>query len=147
MPEHTLMWIERTPDEVKKWEAAAARAAQTHGRLVAVLSWLGITVVLAGGWIAGGRIGVVAQESVAAGSFWTRFPIFAAVGLPVAYWFFRREKAKELERSAQMTICPKCETAGEGDAGEACNCGGTFVLQSSVRWVDEPEHETHDLPG
>jgi len=131
------MWISRTPEEVAKWNAAAAREARTHGFFVAGLSWLGITVVLAGGWIAS-RWGVAAQDSVAGGSFWSRFPIFAVLGLPFAYWFFRRESRSELERSLHMTICPKCDTAGEGDAEADCDCGGAFVLQSSVRWADEP---------
>ena len=141
------MWTQRTPEEVKKWEAATAREARRHGWLVAGLSWLGITVILAGGWIAGGRAGVVAQESVAAGTFWTRFPIFAVVGLPIAYWFFHRETRRESVRLAQMTICPKCEKAGEGNVEEACECGGSFVPQRTVRWVDEPEPEKHDLPS
>ena len=133
------MWIPRTPEEITKWHAATQREARSAGWLVAGLSWLGLTAILAGGWIAGGRAGVIAQDSVAGGSFWSRFPIFAVAGLPVAYWLFRRESRRELESALQMTICPKCETAGEGNADTVCQCGGTFVLQSTVRWVyDEP---------
>ena len=40
-----------------------------HGLLVAGGSWLVLTIILAGGWIAGGRMGVVTQDSVAAGGF------------------------------------------------------------------------------
>src|SRR6266850_1199106 len=98
------MWIQRTPEEVTKWHMSTTREARTHGLFVAGLSWLGITVVLAGGWIAGGRMGVVAQDSVSGGSFWSRFPIFAVVGLPIAFWLFRRESRSELDRSLQMTI-------------------------------------------
>ena len=92
-------------------------------------------------------MGVVAQDSVAAGSFWAEFPIFALVGLPVAFWFFRHERTKELERSSQMTICPKCDTAGEGNTNAACDCGGKYVLQSSVRWIDEEESEANEQAG
>lgn len=133
------MWVNRTSEETEKWKAAAAREARFHGLLFAGGCWLVITPILAGGWIAGGRMGVVAQDSVAAGSFWTRLPIFALLGLPVAYWLFRHERSKSLASSAQMTICPKCDTAGEGNVDAGCECGGNFVLQSSVRWVDEEE--------
>jgi hypothetical protein len=138
------MWIPRTPEEVEKWHAASQREARSHGWLIAGLSWLGIVVVLAGGWIAGGRAGVIAQDSVAGGSFWIRFPIFAIAGLPVAYWLYRRESRRELESALQMTICPKCETAGEDNAGAACPCGCTFVLQSTVRWEDSEPSATSD---
>jgi hypothetical protein len=134
------MWVQRTPDEMTKWHMAAAREARMSGLLVAGLSWLGITAILSGGWMAS-RWGVVAQDSVAAGSFCSRFPMFAVAGLPIAFWLFRRESRKELERSAQMTICPKCETAGESNAEAVCDCGGRFVLQSNVRWIDGPESE------
>jgi hypothetical protein len=136
------MWVARTPEEVAKWESASAREARTQGLLTAGGLWLILTPILAGGWIAGARMGVVAQDSAAAGSFWSRLPIFAVVDLPFAYWLFRHERRKQIARSREMTICPKCDTAGEGNAGEACNCGGSFVLQSSVRWVDDPESET-----
>jgi hypothetical protein len=67
------MWIPRTPDEAQKWHAATQREARFHGCLFAGLLWLSIVIILAGGWIAGGRAGVIAQDSVAAGSFWSRF--------------------------------------------------------------------------
>jgi hypothetical protein len=103
-----------------------------------------MTAILAGGWIAGGRAGVIAQDSVASGSFWSRFPIFALAGLPVAYWLFRRESGRELEHAKRTTICPKCETAGEGNAEATCECGGSFVLQSTVRWVDDEPSATSE---
>jgi hypothetical protein len=103
------MWIPRTPEEVQKWHAATQREARSQGWLIAGLSWLGITALLAGGWIVGGRAGFITENSVAAGSFWSRFPIFAIAGLPVAYWLYRRESARERESTMQMTICPKCE--------------------------------------
>ena len=131
------MWIPRTPEEVTKWHAATKREARLNGCLIAGASWLGTTAVLAGGWIAGSRAGVIEQNSDATGSFWSHFPIFAAWGLPLAYWLFRRESRRELERALQMSICPKCETASEGNAEAACECGGTIVLQSTLRWVDE----------
>src|SRR5207245_5235951 len=82
-----------------------------------------------------------------AGSFWSRFPIFATLRLPIAFWFFRRDSRKELGRLKKLTICPKCETAGEGNAEAACGCGGRFALQSTVRWIDGPDAQSQDLPG
>ena len=136
------MWIPRTPEEVTKWHIATQREARMHGWLIAGLVWLILTAILAGGWIAGGRAGVIAQDSVAGGSFWSRFPIFAIAGLPVAYFLYRRESRRELANSLQMTICPKCETAGEGNAEVTCGCGGIYVLQSTVRWTDDEPSAT-----
>ena len=141
------MWVQRTTAETEKWRTAAASEAHTGGMVVAGVAWLVLTIILAGGWIAGGRVGVVAEQSVAPGNFWARLPIFAVLGLPVAYWIYRRERRKELERSAQMTICPKCEIAGEGNADAACECGGKFVLQSSMRWIDDDEIEKQQRAG
>jgi len=140
MPQH--MWVPRTSEEVNNWHAATKREARTHGLLMAGLVWAGITALLAGGWIAGGRAGVIAQNGVAGGTFWTRVPIFAVLAVPFAFWLFRRESRRELERAANMTICPQCDTAGELNTGAACDCGGTFVLQSTVRWVDETDNKT-----
>jgi hypothetical protein len=131
------MWVQRTEDEIKEWNIATAREARTQGLIFAVGTWLGITAILAGGWIAGGRFGVVAESAVAGGGFWSRFPVFAVCGLPVAYWMLRRTRKEELKRAELMTICPKCDTAGEENAGAPCECGGNFVLQSTVRWVDD----------
>jgi hypothetical protein len=124
------MWIPRSSGEIASWHAAAVREARTQAWFDAGLVWLGITVVLAAGWLAGG------------GS-WLGLPIIAMLGLLVAYWRFVQARSRGFERSLQMTICPKCESAGEGNVGTICACGGTVVLQSSVRWVDEPEqHES-----
>ena len=133
------MWVQRTEQEIAEWNLATAREARTQGLVFAGFSWLGITAILAGGWIAGGRAGVVAQGAVAGGGFWSRFPIFALVGLPVAYWMFRRTRREELKRARLMTICAKCDTAGEENAEAHCECGGKFVLQSTLRWVDQDD--------
>ena len=58
-------------------------------------------------------------------------------GIPVAFWTYRREFRKNLRQAADMTICPKCDAAGQDNAGAACDCGGTLVAQSSVRRVDD----------
>jgi hypothetical protein len=135
------MWIKRTPEEVDKWHAATKREARMGGLLISGLAWAGVVVMLAGGWIAGGRVGVVAQESVRAGGFWTRLVIFACVCLPPAFWLYRKERAREFDNATRMTICPKCETAGQGNADMPCECGGTYTLQSTVRWVEAEESQ------
>ena len=131
------MWIPRTPEEKLKWQASTAREAHFQGLLYAGLCWLGIAAVLAGGLMAGANAGIVVQGSVSGGSFWSRLPIFALPGIPIAFWLYRREVKQQFQRAACMTICPKCEVANEHNEGASCPCGGTFVLQSSVRWVDE----------
>lgn len=136
--------MQRTPDEIAKWHTSTQREARLHGWLIAGGAWLLITAVLAGGWIASGRLAVIAQQSVVSGGFWTRFPIFAVLGLPIAYIIFRIESRRELETALQMTLCPKCETVGEANADTVCPCGGTFVHQGSLHWVDqEPVTQLH----
>lgn len=130
----------RTPEETQKWQDSTAREARFQGFIYAGGCWLGIAALLAGGCMAGANLGVIAQDSVSSGSFWSRLPIFALPGIPVAYWLFRRTVREELSRAKYMTICPKCEKADENTEGQTCDCGGTFVAQSSVRWVeDEPK--------
>ena len=72
------------------------------------------------------------------GSFWVRLPILAVLAAPFAYWFYRHEMRKELAKAIRRTICPTCDIAGDGNAGQACRCGDTYVAQCSMKWVDEP---------
>jgi hypothetical protein len=130
------MWVPRTPEEITEWNVATAREARTQGLIFASCAWIGIAALLAGGWVVS-RSGVVVQGAVSGGGFWSRFPLFALFGLPIAYWMFRRTRREELKRAEIMTVCPKCDTAAEANAGAACECGEKFVLQSTVRWVDE----------
>lgn len=129
------MWIARTAEEVAKWNTAAIREARSQGLLFAGLAYGGVAVLLAGGWVASAKW--VAVDGGVSGGFWFRLPAFLLLGLPVAIWVFRRETRTHLERASRMTICPKCDTAGEENKGEHCQCGGEFVLQSTVRWEDE----------
>ena len=131
------MWTPRTEKEIEQWHASTKRDAKFQASIFSGGVWLGLSAILAAGWIAGGKAGLVAQDSVAPASFWSRLPIFLLVGLPVAVWMFRREYKKELARAKYMTICPKCETADENNEGQVCSCGANFVAQSSVRWVEE----------
>src|ERR1017187_4033577 len=103
------MWIPRTPEETQKWQDSTAREARFQGLIYAGGCWLGIAALLAGGCMAGANAGLIAQDSVSGGSFWSRLPIFALPGIPVAYWLYRRTVRQELARVKYMTICPKCE--------------------------------------
>jgi hypothetical protein len=129
------MWVPRTSEEVANWKTATEREARFQGLLFAGLAYGGIAVLLAGGWVAG--VKWVAIQDGVTGGFWPRLLVFLLLGLPVAVWVFRREKRVQLDRASRMTICPKCDTAGEGNAGERCRCGGEFALQSAMRWDDE----------
>ena len=131
------MWLPRTPEEVEQWHAATRREAKFQITLLTVLIWLGLSALVAGGWIAGNRFGVVVQESVS-GTFWSRFLLFTLVGSPIAFWAYRHELRKDIAKSNRMTICPQCEQSAAGNIGATCDCGGSFVPQSTVKWV-EPE--------
>ena len=130
------MWIQRTPEEVAKWHNATKREARSHGRLIAGLVLVIVPLLLAGGWLVSFRTAAAIQQS-ASGSFWMRLPIFTIVTLPIAWFIYRRESRSELARLTRQTMCPKCEAGGETNDGAPCECGGTFVSRSTVRWVDE----------
>ena len=130
------MWVQRTPEEVTKWQKAAEREACSHGRLIAGIVWVLVSICAAGGWFFffSGGTGIAAQRDVS-GSFWLRLPVFGLVVAPVAYWIYRHEKRKELVKITRQTICPGCDTAAEGNAGAGCKCGGSFVLSSTMKWT------------
>lgn len=131
------MWIQRTPDEVAKWQKDAEREACSHGRVVGGLVWVGCSVLAAGGWFVflSGGAGVAIQRNVS-GDFWLRLPLFGLISAPFAYWVFRRERQNELTKNTRRTICPKCDTGADGNAGATCKCGGTFVSASALKWVE-----------
>ncbi|MDR3458527.1 MAG: hypothetical protein P4N60_13840 [Verrucomicrobiae bacterium] len=131
------MWIQRTPEEITKWQKAAESEARSHGRFIAGIVWVAVSMLCAGGWFIflSGGAGVVVQSDVS-GSFWLRLPIFGLVAAPIAYWIFRHERRKELTKIARRTICPKCDTPADGNPGANCQCGGSFVPASTVRWVE-----------
>ena len=130
------MWIQRSPEEVARWQKAAAREAASHGRLVAGAVWILIAVCTASGWffVISGGAGMAVKREVS-GGFWLRLPLFGLVAAPFAYWIFQRERRKELAKIARRTICPACDTAADGNAGAACQCGGSFVLTSTMKWT------------
>lgn len=130
------MWTQRTPEEVAKWHDATQREARSHGRLIAGMVLIIVPLLLAGGWFVSFRAGAAVHQSTT-GSFWMRLPIFVVVALPFAWFVYRRESRGELAKLTRQTICPKCEAGGESNDGAACECGGTFVSRSTVRWVDE----------
>ena len=129
------MWIQRQSDEVNKWQKAAEHEARSHGRLIAGIVWILVSIGAAGGsfFIMGGTA-LVFQRDVS-GSFWLRLPLFGLITAPFAYWLFRHERRRELAKIAQRTICPGCDRAAEGNAGAACPCGGSFVLSSIMKWI------------
>jgi hypothetical protein len=130
------MWVDRTPEETKKWHEATAHEARSHGRLIAGCAWFLVTLVFAGGWFFSYRTGVATQQ-VPSASFWVRLPVIALISFPFAWFIFRRETRNELAKLKRRTVCPKCDTSGEAEEGTNCSCGGVFVSASSVKWVED----------
>jgi len=130
------MWIERTPTEVAKWHEATQRDARSHGRFIAGIVWVLVSAFVAGGWFVSFRAGVASQQSQP-GNFWIRLPLVALIALPFAWFVFRTESRKEMEKLDRATICPKCDTASDTNPGAPCQCGGQFVPQSSLKWIDD----------
>ena len=96
--------------------------------------WVLVSVLTAAGWFVGFRSGFAFHIS-RGGSFLLRLLLFAVLGFPFAYWVFRREGRRELEKTMRRTLCPKCGTIGEANEGAACQCGGAYVPQSTMKWV------------
>jgi hypothetical protein len=131
------MWIQRTPEETAKWQQTAESEARSHGRFVGILVWVAFSVLGAGGWYVFLSSGAaVAVQKDVAGSFWGRLPIFGLIAAPFSYFVFRYESRKSLRKDVARSICPKCDTAAEGNAGTTCQCGGAFVSASTVKWVE-----------
>lgn len=132
------MWIQRTPDELADRQKTAQAEATSHGLLICAIVWAIVTVCLAGGWyvfFAGGA-GFAVQRDVAE-SFWVRVPVCGLAALPFAFVVFWYERRKQSGRNKKTTICPKCDTIGEGNPGASCHCGGSYVLLSTVKWVED----------
>jgi hypothetical protein len=134
------MWVSRTPEEIARWNAAVEKQARSDGFQIAAMAWLGSTVVLSAGWVASFRTGV-AVEGGFGGTFWTRVPVFAVATLPIALIAYRYERKKRLRRANEQTICPNCDTASSCNVGSSCSCGGSFVPQSTMKWIEEIENE------
>jgi hypothetical protein len=129
------MWIERTPEEIAKWQKDSEQQARSDGLMIGIIAWVFSVLVVSSGWVVSFASEVAAQRSFG-GTFWTRLPIIALLALPIIFLARRHETRKALSKSQLRTICPKCDTAAEGNAGEACPCGGTFVPSSSMKWVE-----------
>lgn len=130
------MWIQRSPEEVAKWKLNTERQARADGLMIGVLGWAGAAVLLSAGWVVSFQSGVAVQGSFG-GTFWTRLPIFVVLASPVVFIARRYESKKSLRKAASRTICPQCDTPGDGNAGASCKCGGSFVPSSTMKWVEK----------
>jgi hypothetical protein len=129
------MWVPRNATELVEWDKATKREVSFNSALFCGLVWIGLSAMLAGGWVASSKY--VAMQHSVSGTFWYRFLTFVVIGLPFAAWIFRREVRNEFQKASRMTICTKCDTASEANEGSPCTCGGAFVLQRTMRWFDE----------
>jgi hypothetical protein len=133
------MWVERTDEELRKWRQRAERSARQSGLFMASAVCLAVSAMMAGGWIASAQFVVIANSSQAEGSFWSRFLLFVVILSPFGWWLYRHESKRHLAKALAQTICPKCEIAAETDAGLPCECGGSFVPLSTVKWEEAEE--------
>ena len=129
------MWIERTPEEEAKWRATAEKKARSHGLMVGLLGWGGAVILLSAGWVVSFSTGMAVQRNYG-GTFWMRLLVFGLLGSPIIFIARRVEMRKALRKDFARTICPKCDTAAEGNAEATCQCGGEFVPMSTVKWVE-----------
>jgi hypothetical protein len=131
----TLMWVQRTPEEIAKWRSSAEKEARSTGLTIGLIGWGLAVILLSAGWVVSFRGGMAVQRNFG-GTFWTRLPIFALLASPVIFIARRVESRKSLKSAELRTVCITCDSVGENNASAACNCGGTFVPSSTVRWVE-----------
>jgi len=131
------MWVPRTPDEVAKWREATVRESLSNALTVGLIVWVSISALAAGGLVLSNR-GTYAVRTGMWSSFWARFPVCAAFVLPILCFGFWRIHESDVAKHERRTVCPKCNSSGESNAGSECGCGSVFVLCSSVRWVEDP---------
>jgi hypothetical protein len=129
------MWVKRTQEEEARWRIAAEKGARSHGLMIGLLGWGGAVILLSAGWIVSFSSGVAVERNYG-GTFWTRLLVFGLLGSPIIFIARRVEGRKALRKDLARTICPKCDTAAEGNAEAACQCGGAYVLASTVKWVE-----------
>ncbi len=129
------MWIGRTAEEQAQWHATAKKEARSHGWMIALGAWALAVILLSFGWTVSFSAGIATHRSFG-GPFWLRLLIFGVVCSPIICIARRSESRRELETDLARTICPKCDTAGESNSGNECQCGGSFVPVSTVKWVE-----------
>jgi hypothetical protein len=101
-----------------------------------LLGWGIAVILLSVGWVVNFSTGMAAQVSYG-GTFWMRLLIFGLLGSPIIFIARRVEGRKALRKQMAGTICPKCDTAAEDNAGATCKCGGAFVPSSTMKWVEK----------
>jgi hypothetical protein len=132
------MWVQRTQDEVERWKQSTRKQARSDGLQIGISAWVIAALVLSAGWLASFRTGVAVEGSFS-GTFLTRLPLFAILTTPIAFLAFRYESRKRIKGAEARTICPKCDTPSEGNVGAVCGCGGSYVPQSTMKWIEHVE--------
>jgi hypothetical protein len=130
------MWVQRTPEEVANWRSAARKRGRLDGLMIGVMAWIIAVMVLSAGWFVDFKTGVMVENKYP-GTFWTRVPILALVASPLIFIAGRFGAKRELRNEEHRTLCPKCETVGNDNAGTTCDCGGAFVLTRELKWVED----------
>src|ERR1044072_2497548 len=129
------MWVKRSPEEISGWRKANEKEARSGGLFIGIFAWAIVVITLSAGWIVSFQSGIALQRNTA-GTFWTRLPIIALVASPIIFIASRYESKKALRKAEQRTIRPDCDAAGAENAGTTCQCGGTFVPSSTMKWIE-----------
>jgi hypothetical protein len=128
------MWVRQTSEDMERAKAFAEKNARSHGLLMAGPVWLLVTFV--GPSV---RFLLISQGIIVESDkpYWPQVPFYAAGATIVTLIVYRIEKKRDLRKSINDAICPKCDGAREGGIGTKCACGGEFVPLREMKWVED----------
>ena len=129
------MWVKRTEVEEARWHEITGREARSRGLPSAIVVLVATLCGTAGG-VFSFRFGAIIPTPHS-GSLPARLIVCLFFGPFMALFIYRRIVRNEVSKSLQRTICAKCGSAGEQPAGTDCVCGGQYVPQSTMKWVDD----------
>jgi hypothetical protein len=129
------VWIRRTEAEVARWHEITRRDARSNGLTIAILAWVVVIVLVSFGFFYFGN-GLIIQHQILLGNG-MRLAIFLSIATAISWWINRFESRRELAEAGRRTRCPACGAGSADNLGQSCGCGDVFVLQSTMKWVED----------
>ena len=133
------MWVPRTEEEKRQWMTRMHSQATAFALRLFVLGCAGGTAVL---YFGIRPAFLPPRHTFMGGLSWSSRLVGCLLLSALASWYGCYDvRRKQIEKELAQTVCPACGTLGQRNHGGPCNCGGTFVKVSEVRWVDDAVEE------